>query len=212
MRRDAPAEAASIREGKTRNLRLPGRATRASPCLTLSWRRLAGPCGCSQSRSPPSDGERRCCNLGIAHEVWPRLSSLSITSSIRFTAAGGDGPPCGYLLPSDRQPSISTAAVRNRDQLQGTACRPPFRHQPIRLSWLTRSKNVPGDIHHPYDRTRSTSAPEPRLIAPSARPEAQDVARRTRVPFCLAERQYRMLDEAVEHRRDAERPVPPMPR
>ena len=83
-----------------------------------------------------------------------------------------------------------------------------FATSPIRMSWLTRSKN--------FSRSMSTTTPCPdaiillrpfhRLMRRAPRPEAEARLGERPVPIRLQHLHHRLLDEAVEHRRDAEQP------
>jgi hypothetical protein len=75
------------------------------------------------------------------------------------------------------------------------------------MSWLTRSKKLfQVDIHHDVMTGRDQFLrPSHRLMRRALRPEAKAVLGERRVPFCLQYLQNCLLDEAVEHRRNAER-------
>jgi hypothetical protein len=68
---------------------------------------------------------------------------------------------------------------------------------------VKRQVNVHDDIMTGRDQLLR---PSHGLMRRALRPKAEAVLGERRVPFCLQHLQNRLLDEAVEHRRDAERP------
>src|SRR5215469_13321140 len=139
---------------------------------------------------------------------WPRRSnSRSSSSSTRLLSSGESGPPCG--VPSTlglTNPFSITPAFKNaRMSFSSRLSSIRLAICPISLSCETRSKKfLEVEINAPAvafgDVLLCLSH---RLMSRPSRPEPVAVIRKRQVPTPLQNLQNRLLDEAIQHRRNA---------
>jgi site-specific DNA recombinase len=133
---------------------------------------------------------------------------LSNTSNIRFDNSGESGPPCGVPFRRTDQTSFEhTRGQKTADQLQDALVSDPLGnepHQDVVIDPVEELLQV--DIYNDGVTGRDIGLRLlHRLMRRAPRPKAKAHLGERSVPVRLQHLHHRLLDEAVKHRRNAQR-------